>query len=808
VLPAVLTDRVLPGTCFAPFHWNDLFGEYLSINAVTQDGVDPISYQPEFKACAVALTRVAAPAPHTPAPPGARAVAPADHPPATTDGGTSAATDPGTSVATDPGTPAAIDAVTSVATDPGTPAATDPGTPAATVARILGLTGIAPPSLTDEQRHYLAGFVAGLATDARTGQDGAAPVLPERAPLDPAHTRWIDGLLGAVFSRSPGTAAPAAAPAAAPPGTAPPGTAPPGTAPPGTAPPAVPDGGRPDRAVLILWASQTGRAEDFAARAALRLCDAGTPARLHPMDDYATRPLPPDTDLLLITSTYGDGDAPDNGAGFLAALSTPDAPLRGVRYSVLGFGDSSYTDFCGHGRRIDERLGERGAVRLLPRVDCEPDGESRALQWLEEIATVVTRSPAPTEPPAPAPTRPPGPDPTESPEPAGGPPVPSAQPSTAEPPDRAGGSALRPAALTGNRLLSRPGAAKEVREFTIDLAGTGLTYRTGDTLAVMPGNCPDLVAEWLAVTGADPAEQVELPALGRVAFGEALRRYLEITRPGPDLLRFVAERGHDRHLHHMLHAGQRVELDKWLWGRQSVDVVGGYGIRAGAREWAGVFRRLQPRRYSISSSPLVHPVEARIMVSVVRFANPGGRQRKGVCSTYLADAPESAPVDVSIHHSRHFRPPDNSDTPMIMIGPGTGLAPFLGFLEDRGARDHQGPNWLFFGEQRAGTDFYHRDRLIGLRDDGFLTRLDVAFSRDQRAKVYVQDRMREQGAHLWEWIDNGAHLYVCGDATRMARDVDRALRDVIARHGGMTTAEATAYLRQLASDHRYVRDVY
>jgi sulfite reductase alpha subunit-like flavoprotein len=219
-------------------------------------------------------------------------------------------------------------------------------------------------------------------------------------------------------------------------------------------------------------------------------------------------------------------------------------------------------------------------------------------------------------------------------------------------------------------------------------------------------------------------------------------------------------------------------------------------------------RPLQPRQYSISSSPLAHPGEIRLTVSVVRFPNAAGRLRSGVCSGHLADAAPGTEVPVYVHAVPHFRLPDEPTTPVIMIGPGTGVAPFVGFLAERRARGATGANWLFFGEQREATDFYYRDELLELREEGVLNRLDLAFSRDQRAKVYVQDRMREHGARLWAWLGNGAHVYVCGDAARMAKDVHRALLEIVADHGRLGPDEAAAYLKQLAADRRYQRDVY
>ncbi|WP_420876562.1 diflavin oxidoreductase, partial [Streptomyces griseoruber] len=367
------------------------------------------------------------------------------------------------------------------------------------------------------------------------------------------------------------------------------------------------------------------------------------------------------------------------------------------------------------------------------------------------------------------------------------------------------------ARLAGNRLLSGPGSGKEVRRFTFDTRGgeTPLVYEAGDALGVRPLNSPALVEEWLAVTGLDAEAAVQVAGAGEVALGEALLRHLDITRITPSLLRFTADRARDpRELRKLLRPDNKGELAKWSWGRQAVDVAAEFGIRAGAQEWSEALGRLQPRLYSISSSPLTDPHLVSLTVSVVRYENLAGRPRQGVCSPFLADAAPDTEVPVHVQRSPHFRPPADPNTPMVMVGPGTGVAPFVGFLQERRARGHRAPNWLFFGEQRRSTDFYYEEELTALLADGGLARLDTAFSRDQRAKVYVQDRMREHGSHLWSWLQDGAHFYVCGDASRMAKDVDQALRDIAVVHGGLGEAEAAAYVKQLASDKRYVRDVY
>ena len=680
VLPAVITDRVRPGNCFAPFHWNDVFGEHLAINAVTNDAVDPISLQPEFKHCAVALARVEL----------------IDH--------------------------QFLDRPSPVAED-------TPMSRLDAFAEIAGIRNLPAPPLSEGERTYLAGFLSGLqANTARQALD--VPTLPANAPLADASRLWLNGLLGGLFSH---TQSPAA----------------------------------PSPAVTLLWASQTGNAEALAERFAQRLRDAGITVELSAMADFPASKLASTHTLALISSTFGDGDPPDNGEGFWHSLSTAETRLESLRFAVLALGDPNYEQFCNHGKQLDQRLLELGATRLLERVDCDTEFEALADAWLLRFQQTL----APAKPVAPA-------TPT-------------------------GKTKLYGSRLLLNRHLNPHSVHKETRQFALDLTDSGLTYEAGDALGVRPRNCPELVSELLDLTRLNAHTSVNIDTFGDVPLQQALTQHFEIARPSSDTLAFIAERSANPGLKHLLNPEHKAELNDWLWGRQLADVLLEYPIECSADELLGTLKRLQPRLYSIASSAKAYPQEVHLTVAAVRYG-----KRKGVSSTFLADRVGDGEVPLFIQPSKQFRTPTDGDVPMIMIGPGTGIAPFRAFLQERRALGHQGRNWLFFGEQHAASDFYYQDELQGMQRDGLLNHLSLAFSRDQAQKVYVQDRIREQGAELWRWLQDGARLYICGDASHMAKDVDQALRQVAQTHGGLGVEGAVEYWRQLSEQKRYLRDVY
>ena len=371
-----------------------------------------------------------------------------------------------------------------------------------------------------------------------------------------------------------------------------------------------------------------------------------------------------------------------------------------------------------------------------------------------------------------------------------------------------------PARVTENRLLSGAGSTKETRHFVVSLVGSGLTYKAGDSLGIFPSNRQSEVEALLGALGASGLEPVMLPKVPEpVSLGEALASRLALADPGRRFLQMLALRAGDPREQASLLSLLSLEslggLPAWLEEREFIDLLQEFpSARLSPQELVDHMHRLQPRLYSVASSPRAYPEEVHLMVAIVRYMT-NGRGRVGVCSTYLADrvALNAPTVPVFVSPS-HFGPPEDGSRDMVMVGPGTGIAPFRGFMQDRAASGARGRNWIFFGDQRRESDFVYREEFEGWQDAGLLARFDTAFSRDQPTKVYVQDRMRERAAGLWSWINSGAYFYVCGDAKRMAKDVDSALHEVIAGQGGMTPAEAADYVKLMKKEKRYLRDVY
>ena len=541
-----------------------------------------------------------------------------------------------------------------------------------------------------------------------------APFIPETAPFTLEQRAWLNGFLAGLHSSAPAEAA---------------------TTPKNTEP------------LLILFGSQTGSAEGLAKKLAKESQSRGFAPKIHELNDYEAANLAAANKTVIISSTWGDGEPPDNAVNFWSWLNAETAPrLDHLQFAVLGLGDKNYSDFCGASKKIDDRLATLGAKRLQPRGECDVDYETAAKNWIdglwEKLAGQASSLSSSANGHAALSVN-------QSPNSTGQTPVPLY--SKAHP---------FPARLLKNVLLNQAGSGKEVRHFEIALGGSGLAYEVGDALGVIPENCPELVAQILAELKATGDEPVKMEN-SVLPLRDALTKNFDLAKPTQELLTAIGtpssrlarsdnppqpadqETGvlSAAELAALLVPERAEDLKKWLRGRDVLDVLTLATEPLTFAELLPLLRKLAPRLYSISSSSKAHPGEVHLTVGAVRYETLG-RQRKGVASTFLADLAEKAgSVKVFVQPSHGFKPPVSGDTPMIMVGPGTGIAPFRAFLEERLATGATGKNWLFFGDQKRSADFLYEELLTTWQKSGFLTRLDLAFSRDQAEKIYVQDRM-------------------------------------------------------------------
>ncbi|ACX65953.1 assimilatory sulfite reductase (NADPH) flavoprotein subunit [Paenibacillus sp. Y412MC10] len=541
--------------------------------------------------------------------------------------------------------------------------------------------------------------------------------------------------------------------------------------------------------VTVLYGSQTGNGHGLSKKLSKKLEEVGLQVTMSSMSDFKPNNLKKLQNLLIIVSTHGEGEPPDNAIPFYEFLHSKRAPqVENLQYSVLALGDTSYEFFCQTGKDFDKRLEELGGKRLAPRVDCDVDFDESAAEWMNQVLLSLNEagagSSAVEHVSAVALT-----DSTES-------EYSRSNPFQAE--------------ILENLNLNGRGSDRETRHIEISLEGSNLQYEPGDSLGIYPENHPQLVDNLIAEMGWNADEAVVVNKSGEArTLRDALLRHYEITVLTKPLIEQAAKLPGSEGLRKLLEPGHEQELRAYIEERDLLDLVQDYGLQqVAASDFVSILRKIPARLYSIASSSKAFPDEVHVTVRTVRY-EAHGRNRYGVCSVQLAERLEAGDsLPVYIQHNPNFKLPENPDTPIIMIGPGTGVAPFRAFLGEREETGAEGKSWLFYGDQHFTTDFLYQIEWQRWLKDGVLTRMDVAFSRDTDKKVYVQHRMLENSKELYQWLQEGACVYVCGDEKKMAHDVHSALGSILEQEGGMSPEEAAEYLTLMQQQKRYQRDVY
>ena len=533
--------------------------------------------------------------------------------------------------------------------------------------------------------------------------------------------------------------------------------------------------------LTILYGTESGNSEALASELVTQAKQNGYQPSLLNMADASVASLQDVGRLLVVVSTWGDGEPPESAEGFYNSLMQEEVQLDGVDFSVCALGDTSYDQFCQTGKEMDARLEKLGARRIVERVDCDVDYDDAFKGWTKLIWAEFGSSALATG-------------------------QPEVQQASQQVYDR---NHPFPAEVIENQLLSGSRSAKETYHIELALEGSGMTYEPGDVLGVMARNAEDVVSEFIKAGGLDPNAIVEVKGEAAMPLNTALITHLDITSLSRKVASSWQEISGSVELATLLSPDSKDQFKDWCDGRQIVDLLELYPAPAlEPQQLVDILRKLPVRLYSIASSLSAHPGEVHLTVAAVRYQTHG-KNRKGVASTFLADdAPKGSKVSVYTHHNKNFRLPESSDTAIIMVGPGTGIAPFRAFVEARAAQKAKGESWLFFGDQHYNEDFLYQLEWQEHLKNGDLSRIDVAFSRDQPHKVYVQHKLAEHSADIWSWLQGGAHFYVCGDASRMAKDVHEALLDIVATEGKMSHQEAEDYVNNLKKDKRYQRDVY